>query len=321
MKIPEPNRKTIEQMIDEHHEKQQGGGRMHLGCSQLGDPCDRRLWLNFRWATPERFSGRMLRLFRRGHNEEQIIINDLRAIGIHITDTGAAQSRVDFGKHVSGSIDGKIHYGVPEAPRKQHIAEFKTHSLKSFTELEKKGVKESKPQHYDQMQCYMLGTKIDRALYVAVCKDNDKLHIERVKLDKAHAEKLIKKGHRITMAERMPEPISADPSWYQCKFCPSSEFCHQSKLTTEVNCRTCAHSTPKEDSTFFCERWQDTIPKTTQKTGCRSHVIHPDMVPWKMLDSDYEWSATYSILGKSVVNGEDGLASSEIIANPKQRPA
>ena len=122
MKIPEPIN-SLSALIDKAHEDRQEPPRPHLGASLLGHPCDRWLWLSFRWSVIERFQGRILRLFRRGQNEEAQIVSDLRAIGINIVSTGGAQSRVDFGSHVSGSLDGVITHGVPEAPAKKHIAE------------------------------------------------------------------------------------------------------------------------------------------------------------------------------------------------------
>lgn len=227
MKIPEPQT-TIAALIDAAHEARSEAPRPHMGCSQLGHPCDRWLWLSFRWAVQPEFSGRILRLFRRGHREEATIVEDLRAIGITITHTGADQSRVDLGAHVAGSIDGVIESGVPEAPKKRHIAEFKTHSKKSFDELEKLGVEKAKPLHFVQMQLYMLGTGIDRALYVAVCKDDDRIYTERVRFDEATARKYQERGHRLALADRMPPPISTDPAWYQCKFCPAYGIvCHR----------------------------------------------------------------------------------------------
>lgn len=312
MEIPQP-KNSIQALIDQAHEKRAEPPRPHLGCSSLGHPCDRWLWLSFRWAVQPNFPGRILRLFRRGQKEEITIINDLRAIGIDIRDT---QARVDFGCHVSGSLDGIIHHGVPQAPKKKHVAEFKTHSLKSFNDLEKKGVQESKPEHYVQMQLYMHGTEIDRALYVAVCKDDDRIYTERVRYDKEVAEKAVRRGHYIALSERMPPPISTDPSWYQCKFCDAHAFCHDTKLTQHANCRTCAHSTPKPDSTWRCERHDaDGIPSKFQQSGCDSHTLHPDLVPWPMLESDAEWVAVYEVNGKPVKNGQGHYASTELIAN------
>ena len=50
---------------------------------------------------------------------------------------GDNQRRVSFGGHVSGSIDGIILGGVPEAPKTPHI--FKKHNKKSFEALVKSG--------------------------------------------------------------------------------------------------------------------------------------------------------------------------------------
>lgn len=320
MKIPEPNH-SIQTLIDKYHESRLEQPRQHMGCSQLGHPCDRWLWLSFRWAVQPKFPGRILRLFRRGQNEEATIVSDLRAIGLDVRGAGKKQTRVDFGAHVSGSIDAIIESGVPEAPKKRHVGEFKTHSAKSFADLEKKGVADSKPEHWVQMQLYMHGTKIDRALYVAICKDDDRIYTERIHYDQEVAEKAVRRGHYIALAERMPPPISTDPSWYQCKFCDAHEFCHETKTTKHVNCRTCAHSTAKADSTWRCERHDaDGIPVEFQRQACDSHVLHPDLVPWQRKDGLDDWTAVYVIEGRDVANGEGDAhvyTSREILANPK----
>jgi len=303
MEIPQPEN-SIATLIDQSHEQRAGKPRPHMGASMIGHPCDRWLWLSFRWAVQPEFPGRILRVFRRGHIEEAQIISDLRAIGMDIRRTSARQERVDFGSHVSGSIDAIIDGGVPEAPRATHIAEFKTHSLKSFNDLEKNGVEKSKPIHYAQMQAYMLGTGIDRALYYAVCKDDDRIYTERIKLDQVYAEKIVTRAQRIALSDRMPEPLSTDPSWYICKFCDAHSFCHETKLTKHVNCRTCAHSTAKADSSWRCERHDaDGIPIEFQHAACDDHVLHPDLVPWDRKEGINEWIAVYVIDGVDVSNG------------------
>ena len=314
MKLPEPVHNLVA-LIDQHHESLAEKPRGHLGCSTLGHHCERWLWLSFRWAVIEKFEGRILRLFRRGHNEEATIIADLRAAGL---DVRSSQARVNFGSHVSGSLDGIIESGVPEAPRKRHVAEFKTHAKKSFEDVVKNGVEKSKPMHWAQMMVYMYGTDIDRALYVAVCKDDDRIYTERVRLDRDVAEKAIAKGQRIALADRMPPPISTDPSWFQCRFCSAHSFCHEAKPTKHANCRTCAHSTAMPDSTWRCERHEaDNIPEDFQHEGCDDHVIHPDLVPWPMTPSEDGLSVTWDIDGRQVVNGPGGYTSKEILTNPE----
>ena len=316
MKLPEPNH-SIQALVDKHHESQVEQPRPHMGASQIGHPCDRWLWLSFRWAVQPQFPGRILRVFRRGRNEEDTIVSDLRAIGL---DVRGAQRRVDFGSHVSGSLDAIIEAGVPGST-KRHVAEFKTHSRKSFDDLDKHGVEKSKPEHWVQMQLYMHGTDIDRALYLAVCKDDDRIYTERVNYDQAAAEKAIERGRRLALSDRMPEPISTDPSWYQCKFCDAYKFCHETKTTEHVNCRTCAHSTAKDNSTWRCERHDaDGIPVEFQRQACDSHVLHPDLVPWQRKDGLDDWTAVYVIEGRDVANGEGDAhvyTSREILINPK----
>ena len=306
--------------IDVAHERQAELLRPHLGASQLGHACDRWLWLSFRWAVREPFPGRILRLFRRGRLEEATIAADLKSIGIEIHSTEGAQARVDFGSHISGSLDGIIESGVPGAPKARHIFEAKTHSKKSFDDLIKNGVEKSKPIHAAQMQVYMHGTNIDRALYFAICKDDDRIYTERLRYSRTEAERLIARGHRIALADRMPEPLSSNPAWYECKFCAGHDFCHGSKKTKEVNCRTCAHSTAEPDSTWTCARCdRSVIPIETQYTGCDSHVLHPDLVPWQRLDGPDAWTAIYVIDGVEVANGEGDAnvyASRELLNAP-----
>tara|TARA_R110000787_G_scaffold99187_2_gene203683 strand:- start:2339 stop:3367 length:1029 start_codon:yes stop_codon:yes gene_type:complete len=316
-KIPEAIN-TIAAAIDDHHAAQPDEPRLHLGASSLGHPCERWVWLSFRWAVREQIPGRIRRLFRRGQNEEATVVADLEAIGVAVRNTGDNQKVIDFGVHVGGSMDGIIESGLPGAIKARHVLEIKTHNKKSFDDVNKKGVKDSKPIHWAQVQLYMLGAKIERALYVAVCKDDDRIYTERVKFDKDAAQNLLSRGQRLATTERIPPPLSTDPSWYQCKFCAAHSFCHKEKLTKEVNCRTCAHATPESDSTWSCARWESkNIPDDFQKTGCESHVLHPDLVPWEIKDSTNPHEAIYIIDGKDIRNGEGDafvFASKELIA-------
>lgn len=309
--IPAPIN-TIPFLIDEAHEGRKSKPRPHMGASLLGHHCDRWLWLNFRWAIQEEFPGRILRLFRRGHKEEDWVISDLRAIGVHVYDT---QRSVVLGRHVSGSLDGVVK-NLPTAPKSTAILEIKTHAKKSFDLLLKEGVEKSKLMHFVQMNIYMHGTNINRALYYAVCKDDDRIYTEWLHYDKAVAEKYIKRGHVLALDERLPPPVSTDPSWYRCKMCAAHSFCHEKAPIKHANCRTCSHVTPKENSTFWCDKWSDTIPEENQHHGCDHHVIHPDLVPWEFEGSDDGLHVTWTIGDRKILNGPDGYKSREILANP-----
>ena len=61
------------------------------------------------------------------------------------------------------------------------------------------------------------------------------------------------------------------------------------------------------------------IPLESQHLGCESHVLHPDLVPWKQLNGPSDWVAVYEIDGKPVLNGkpsEGVYGSKELLANP-----
>jgi hypothetical protein len=313
-----PHVDKVAEAIDVYHEARSDSPRPHLGASVIGHHCQRWIWLSFRWGIREKFPGRIRRLFRRGHNEESIVVQDLKSIGIKIHNTGYDQQMVKLGGHLGGSVDGIIEGGVPGDEETRYIAEFKTHALKSFEDLIKTCVLDSKPMHWAQMQLYMHGLGIKRALYVAVCKNDDRMYTEQVSYNPEKAEQLLERGRKISLAERMPDPISTNPTWWKCKFCAAHSFCHKRQLTKEINCRTCAHSTPEDNGTWTCARWDGMeIPEDFQQKGCDSHVLHPDMVPWELKPSDNPHEAVYEINGVDVRNGEGDaftFSSQELIA-------
>ena len=270
--LPQPIN-TLAAAIDRHHEAVSERPRYHMGASALGHHCDRWLWLNFRWVVVQSFNGRMRRLFRRGHMEEDVLMADMRAVGIVFSE---AQASVDFGGFVRGSADAVIERGVPESPNKRHVAEFKTHNRASFKALVKDGVKKSKPQHWAQMQVYMLGLDIKRALYVAICKDDDSLYSERVRLDVEAAESLVERGHRLSLDDRLPPPISTDATHWRCKMCPAHGFCHGSAQVNR-SCRSCRFARAKDDATFYCERHGGTIPRSFEPKGCDDWEMIEDL--------------------------------------------
>ena len=310
------NSSTIFDAIKQHANEQP---RPHLGASIIGHNCDRWLWYSFRWIAREDFDGRMLRLFRRGQLEEQQIVTDMRRAGFKVNDIDPnTRKQYSFKDgHFAGSMDGIIQEGVLEAPTKQHVMEIKTHSLKSYTALEKDGVQKSKPQHYAQMQVYMGATGIDRALYVAICKDNDSIYTERVRFDLKVYEQLNAKAQRIVASDRIPEPMTADPTWFECKFCSAASICHGKQHAKDAHCRSCSHITFKRDGTTHCAHWDAEVPFDAQLGGCEAHILHPDLVPWNVLYSDKVY---WKIDGVDVPNGEPDattFSSKEIVANPK----
>ena len=272
------NSLDLEAIIDRYHEASNATEqpRAYLGCSQAGIRCERRIWLMFRWAVQDRPSGRTLRMFRRGREEERLVLEDLRAIGCVITD---CQKEVVLTPHIRGHVDGIITSGLPGHENEQLVLEIKTFSANAFAQLTRKGVKEARYDHWVQVQLYMLGLQIPQALYFAVCKDDDRIHAEIVRLDAERAQAILDKLNRLVMETRLPPPISRDPTWWECKGCPAYSFCHEQAPVTERNCRTCAYGAPASTgltvTPWEC-RYEPVSPQELtvqqQRQGCECHT-------------------------------------------------
>ena len=288
-KLPEQNQIT-QAIYDHYSDHQPDSRRYHLGGSMIGDECDRKLWYSFRWVKRIYHDGRLLILFKRGHSEESILVNHLRNIGIQVSDidleTGNQYQFSAYGGHFGCSLDG-VATGIPGAEKTNHLLEFKTHNDKSFKELKDKGVMDSKPLHYAQMQVYMMLSGLERALYVAVNKNDDELYTQRIHLDKEYADKLLLKALRIISSETPPEKLTEKPDFYKCKFCDYQDLCHYDEVA-QTNCRTCIHSTPELDSNgrWSCALHEIDIPEKSQRVGCENHLLIPQLIPFaKQIDS------------------------------------
>ena len=256
---------------------EEDGMRTHLGASVLGQECMRAVWFSFHWADKEMFEGRMLRLFNRGHNQEEIFATLLRGVGATVwtADALGRQFRVAaFGGHVGGSMDG-VAINLPEmAPGIPVLLEFKTHNDKSFKALVKSGVREAKPTHFKQAQLYMhLGNGIGQCLYVAVNKNDDELYFELFPYDKQVGVQLLNRAETIIFGEGLPPRISESPSWFSCKFCAMQQVCFKFKLPQQ-NCRTCIYSQAQPDGSWRCELERPEIC-SQPKVGCERYEVSP----------------------------------------------
>ncbi|CAB4131946.1 PD-(D/E)XK nuclease superfamily [uncultured Caudovirales phage] len=279
-KIPEPvHTYTTATAIVQWYEKKIDEPRPHLGASEIGRPCDRALWLDFRWVTKKKFSGRIKRLFDTGFREEVRFLEELRGIGAEVYDrdpeTKRQHSFKAVGNHFGGSCDA-IGRGFPEAPKTWCIVEFKTHGEKSFNDLVKNGVEQAKPEHYAQMQVYMGLAELDRALYLAVNKNTDELHSEWIHFDKSAFTALLERAEKIIYADEPPAGISIDPAWYQCKLCDHRDVCFGEKAAMK-SCRTCVHVTPINGG-WRCDSQTRELSVEEQRVGCRSHLTLPSLV-------------------------------------------
>ena len=291
--------KVMPHIGDAYRSEEEVGFRSHLGASLIGRECGRELWYGFRWTMKARFSGRMNRLFNRGHMEEGRFIAILLTIGCEVfqQDANGKQFRIsEYGGHFGGSGDGVV-VGLPDLPPGvPALSEFKTHNDKSFAKLVKEGVRAAKFEHWIQMQVYMRKMGLAVAVYFAVNKNDDHIHAELVYLDSAKADEAIHRAGKIIMMQQAPDKLSKSPTFFGCNFCNFKPICKQG-APVERNCRTCMYAEPRIDGPmagqWMCENkgrqlellFPDTNPlketfaltKERQLMACERYVKNPSM--------------------------------------------
>lgn len=244
-----------------------------LGSSFIGEECVRKIWLDWRGFAREQFGGRMLRLFETGHLQEERIVEDLRRAGLAIwdkKDDGRQFEFIDRTGHFITKIDG-VAKDIPESD-KPHILEIKTHNKNSFSGLVKKGVQESKPEHYAQMQISMALGGFTDALYVAVCKDDEQFYVELVKEDKSLQDKLVHKIEKLVSSTLRPAGISDDASSFGCKFCSVRSVCTK-ETNPLTHCRTCTMCSAGDEGKWVCNLNNYTLTLDEQRRGCEHHEV------------------------------------------------
>lgn len=246
--------------------------RSHMGASGISKECGRAIWYAFRWYTPSNFTGRMQRLFNRGHLEEGRFIALLLMIGCEVfqQDANGKQFTISGSHgHFGGSGDG-VALHIPDLPpNTPALLEFKTHSSSSFKKLQAEGMQTAKLEHYIQMQSYMRKMQLPYGLYMAVNKDTDELYAEIVLPDPDIADTFAERADRIIWMRKPPAKIATSPGAWKCKFCEHKPVCHLDEVPHK-NCRTCGHSIPIQDKQWACELHNIVLSKEAQLQGCAS---------------------------------------------------
>jgi hypothetical protein len=272
--IPPRPEQQIVNRVYAAFQKERAGSDLYLGrlgSSFIGEECIRQIWLDWRGFAREQFEGRILRLFETGHLQEARIIDDLRRAGFAVWDKqedGAQYQFIDASGHFITKVDGVIK-DVPDSD-KPHVLEVKTHNKNSFSSLVKKGVQYAKPTHYAQVQISMALGGFTRALYVAVCKDDEQFYVERIREDKAEQAKLQQKIIKLTEARLRPAGISDDGSSFGCKFCSMKAVCTK-EVEPLTHCRTCSMCTPGQEGKWVCELNRHTLTLDEQRKGCEHY--------------------------------------------------
>jgi len=263
---------ALENLIYQAYEKKNSKALMltRIGASGIGEECLRSIWYDWRGFHNDQPEGRMLRLFKTGYIQEDRVIQDLKDAGLEVwevdPETGKQWTYTAANGHFVCKTDGAAR-GIPSAEKTPHVIEIKTSNVKGFKELQSKGVKEAKPQHYWQMQSGMWLSGLTRALYIAVCKDDEKFYIERVHKDESTIEEIKNKLAKLITSTMPPIRIAEREGDWRCKFCDAQDVCW-GKAAPLQNCRSCQYSVPSDEGSWFCEKFNETLEYGKQLKGC-----------------------------------------------------
>lgn len=283
--LPKVDSSTVRSIYAAYEAANEHWDSLGISVGLIGTECDRSLWYNLHWASArEEITGRKLSIFRTGDRWEDVLVDDLERTGVEVYEQ---QERIRLvSGHVRGKTDGRG-IGVKEAPKTEHLFEFKSSNEANFKDVVKKGCKLSKPLHYAQCQIGMHATGTTRALYLVVNKNTDERYSERIEYDVEYCTRQLACCKRIVDTPRPPAKISDNPEFFGCMFCNHKPICHHNAWP-RVTCRTCLHSTPEHggNAQWSCSRWAKPISFDEQKASCPAHLHIPDLVPGEQIDVD-----------------------------------
>lgn len=234
-----------------------GGLSNRIGPSSIGTPCDRRIWLNYRWASVKPPSAKQVRIYQRGYVEEPRIVAQLLVAGLDVDTVTQRRFSSSFGQF-GGAADGFISC-LPETNRPA-LLEMKSASDKSFNWVASRGVEKGKHDHYQQMQQYMGAFNIHETLYVITNKNDEDIHAEVVTFNPEVYEADKARVERILVTNVMPEGVD------DCRWCDHAPYCHGNK-PLHVSCRTCQHGEVVEGK-WLCQLRKIELRLTDQKQAC-----------------------------------------------------
>lgn len=283
--IPRPQASTVAAIYRAYEDSNDNYEALGISVGDLGTECDRALWYGFRWASPqEHVDGRKVSIFRTGDRWEEVMVADLERIGVEVYDQ---QDRIrQVHGFVRGKCDGKA-MGIPEAPKTEHLCEFKSSNDKGFKEIVKHGCQKAKPLHYVQCQIGMHHFGMTRCLYYVTNKNSDERYVERLHYDPEFCIRQLARAERIVFSDDPPSRISDNPEFFGCRWCRHREICHEGAMA-RVTCRSCIHFQPEPggDCHVSCARWTKPLSVEEQRAACPAHLLNPGLVDGEIIDSD-----------------------------------
>lgn len=206
--------------------------RTHLGASQIGDECLRRIQYEITGTPGAPFEGKTRRIFHRGHQGEEWVAEWLRKAGFTlwtVAPDGHQHGFIHANGRFRGHIDGVLMGGSPLLSYPA-LWENKVLGAKGWRSVAKDGVAKAYPKYADQValyQAYMNLTEFP-CLFTALNADTMEIWCELVPFDTARAQAASDRAAKILQATAAGEWLpraSSSSDGFPCSFCRFREVC------------------------------------------------------------------------------------------------
>ncbi|WKB55992.1 PD-(D/E)XK nuclease family protein [Eleftheria terrae] len=207
----------------------------YLGASRVGVACERALQFEYAQAPVDLgrgFTGRLLRIFERGHRMEDCMAAWLRAAGFDLRTCKADGEQFGFSVsdgRLQGHVDGVLLSG-PDGFACPALWEMKCLGAKGWKELQKHGLAVAKPVYAAQVALYQAYLQLHEhpALFTALNADSMEIYAELVPFDAALAQRMSDRAARVIQATEAAELLPrafVDPNHFECRFCAWQDRC------------------------------------------------------------------------------------------------
>lgn len=223
----------IDQALEQHNARQ--SPRPYLGASRLGAACERALQYEYAHKSVDHgrhASGRLLRIFRRGHVMEDCMAQWLRDAGFDLRTHKPGGEQFGFSvaqDRLQGHVDGVIVAG-PDGFQYPALWENKCLGSRSWRELQKHRLAVAKPIYAAQLALYQAYLELHAhpALFTAVNADTMEIYVELVPFDAALAQRMSDRAVRVITATEAEEVLPrsfVNPTHIECRRCAWQDRC------------------------------------------------------------------------------------------------
>lgn len=224
----------LDKAIQQGHAQQ--AKRHYLGASRLGVDCERMLQYEYQHTPVDEdklFSGRILRVFERGHRLEDAMSGWLTQAGFTLITHDSQGKQMGF-EALDGRLQGHVDGLIVQAPDgiidTPCLWENKALKNSSFNALKKHKLAVAHPVYAAQMAVYQayMGWHHNPALFTAINSDTMEVYAERVVFDAPLAQRMSDRAVKVITATQAGETLprsTASKEHFTCNLCAYQQRC------------------------------------------------------------------------------------------------